>query len=928
MMWLSKKRWWQKQNLTGFATALAVGTIVWTGGQAGLFQLLEWATADRLVRLRPVEPVETRITIIEITESDIRRLRQWPMPDIILAKLIDTIKAQQPAVIGLDIYRDLPVGPGYGQLTEVMKTTPNLIGVEKVLGQPVAPSPILQANDQVAIADLVPDGDGKIRRVPIGAEDSTGTFKLGLGMRTALMYLERKGINLETVDEKKKLLRVGKAVLKPLTDNEGNYSAELDAGYQMLLNYRGTRSQFQLISLTDVLSNQINPELFRSRIVLIGVTAKSLNDFAYTPYNSRLEGILIHANVSSQILSAAIDGRPLLKPWAKSVEALWILLWSSVGAKGSWILLQVTQSRNKTIGLGRVAIGVIIAAIFLILIAYLMLLTGWVIPVVTPLIALAVSAIVMTNYNQIWRMEQANEKLTNYSKTLEQRVEERTAELKSAKTAADTANNAKSEFLANMSHELRTPLNGILGYAQILQRSKTLPVKEKEGIDIIYQCGSHLLTLINDVLDLSKIEARKLELCPTNFNFHNFLTGVVEMCLIKADQKGIEFISPNLSELPLWVKADEKRLRQVLLNLLGNAIKFTDSGGVTFKVEVIANKNNSTQLPISDDPLPITKIRFQIEDTGVGMTEKQLEKIFLPFEQVGDTARRIEGTGLGLAITKKIINLMGSQIEVRSSWGEGSIFGFNLELPLAVGTHAEESQSRGDKIIGIKDKKPTILIVDDGLENRLFIVNILESIGCVVIEAKNGEAGIEQATKYQPNLIITDLAMPVMDGLKMIQHIRNNPQFKDVVIIVSSASVFEIDKQKSLQAGSNEFLPKPVQVDELFAMLQKYLALEWIYEESGDANLDYRKEKPGDSASPVVSGSCSTIIAPDRSELLNLYDLAMMGNLQGIELACSELEKKDAKYANFTTELRQLSDSFALDRIEQFIKTWLETNNS
>jgi PAS domain S-box-containing protein len=236
-----------------------------------------------------------------------------------------------------------------------------------------------------------------------------------------------------------------------------------------------------------------------------------------------------------------------------------------------------------------------------------------------------------------------------------------------AREAAEAASRAKSEFLANMSHELRTPLNGIMGYAQILQRSKFLNEEERSRINVIYQCGSHLLTLINDILDLSKIEAQKVELMPTDFHFPAFLQGVAEMCRIRAEIKGIHFHFPSSPELPIGIHADEKRLRQVLINLLSNAIKFTDAGSVTFIVSFATEG----------------KIRFEIRDTGTGIAQDQLQAIFQPFEQVGDRRRHTEGTGLGLAISQRIVELMGSTIQVQSEMNVGSIFWFDVNISQA-----------------------------------------------------------------------------------------------------------------------------------------------------------------------------------------------------------------------------------------------------
>ncbi|MEG4942351.1 PAS domain S-box protein [Microcoleus sp. F4-D5] len=461
-----------------------------------------------------------------------------------------------------------------------------------------------------------------------------------------------------------------------------------------------------------------------------------------------------------------------------------------------------------------------------------------------------------------------------------------------AKEAAEAASRAKSEFLANMSHELRTPLNGIMGYAQILQRSKVLNEEERSRIDVIYQCGSHLLTLINDILDLSKIEAQKVELMPTDFHFPAFLQGVAEMCRIRAELKGIHFHFPSSPELPIGIRADEKRLRQVLINLLSNAIKFTDEGSVTFTVSFAAEG----------------KIRFEIRDTGTGIAQDQLQAIFQPFEQVGDRRRQTEGTGLGLAISKRIVELMGSTIHVQSEMNVGSIFWFDVNLSQADEWVKTSQIDHRGQIIGIKDRQPKIVVIDDKWANRSVISNLLSPIGFEVYEANDGQEGWEKILEVQPDLIVTDLLMPELDGFELIKRVRESESLKDTVIIVSSASVFETDQYRSLEAGGNTFLPKPIQAAELLQKLQQYLDLEWVYETN---------EYP-----LAIASDTNELIAPPATEMERLYQLAMEGNFLEIVKQAALIEEIDQKYIPFAKILHQMAKEFQDEEILTFIQSY------
>lgn len=464
--------------------------------------------------------------------------------------------------------------------------------------------------------------------------------------------------------------------------------------------------------------------------------------------------------------------------------------------------------------------------------------------------------------------------------------------LAQAKDAAEAANRAKSEFLANMSHELRTPLNGVIGYAQILQRTNTLSEEDRSRVAVIQQCGSHLLTLINDILDLSKIEARKVELTPTDFHLPAFLQGVAEMCRIRAELKGIHFQYESASELPIGIRADEKRLRQVLINLLSNAIKFTDTGSVHFTVSCASAE----------------KIRFEVRDTGTGIPQEKLQLIFQPFEQVSDAKRQAEGTGLGLAISQEIVELMGSTIQVQSEVGVGSIFWFDAELTQADEWAKTAQCDQHGQIIGIKGKQPKILVVDDRWENRSVVSSLLNLIGFEVLEAMDGNEGWQKILEFHPDLVITDLLMPNTDGFELIKRIRKSETFKDLIVIVSSASVFESDQYHSIEAGGNDFLPKPVLAVELLHKLQTHLQLEWIYEEQ---------------KSPMIPGmDNSELVIPPIATLEILYELAMKGHFKGITKQATLLEQMDQKYSPFAKKLHQLAKGFQDREILALIQSY------
>jgi CHASE2 domain-containing sensor protein/nitrogen-specific signal transduction histidine kinase/ActR/RegA family two-component response regulator len=893
------------------AVMAIAGGIDYMGG----FNLVERSLRDEFFRLRPPEAKETEIVIVTIDEQDIKAAANWPIPDQVMADLITGINRHQPAVIGLDIYRNLPEEPGHQALVKVFKTTKNLYGVEKISGLRVDPSPILQQQQQVALADLMVDDDRKVRRAFLTAVDAKQeeALKVGLATQLATRYLEGKKIELKEINAEKQHFRLGKADFIGLQDHEAGYSDRDDlGGYQILMNWRGPLSTFTRITMRDMLAGRVRAEQIKGKIVLIGSIAPSTNDFLGTPYSQgrvgaeQTPGVVVHANITSQIIRGAMEGRSLLYGWQWPTQLLWLGLWSLGGTVGLWYLLIWREGKRDLFG-GASLWTACLCVGGMGIAAYGAFLSGILIPVVAPLTAYLLGNIATTiAYKQQrlvlanGQLAIANEQLIDYSKNLEAKVADRTAELATAKVAADAANSAKSEFLANMSHELRTPLNGILGYAQILQRSSQLEAKEQEGIRVIHQCGTHLLTLINDILDLSKIEARKLELIPTEFHLSNFLTGIGEICTVRAEEKGIEFHLDLPDNIPTAIISDEKRLRQVLINLLGNAIKFTDQGRVTLRLRTIDS------IPVAD---PVTSLlRFQIEDTGLGMHPEQLEKIFLPFEQVGSAEQRAEGTGLGLAISQRMITIMGSSLQVQSQPGEGSLFWLDLQVPIAKGWEKWADKTKAN-IIGIKGTQPTVMVIDRQAKYHAVAGQLFASLGCQMVGQALSDTTLESLRQHRPTILVMDLER--QGNPELLQSLRKDAQLQNLLVFACSASVFQRDQQHSLDLGANGFLPQPIQISDIVKLLEQHLQVDWIY------GTD-RSEPAVDPSSPRLESISAT---PDMMMLKQLYHLAMMGDLEAIADNLARLQKMDSRFETFVSQLQVHLDGFQTKKVRELLQS-------
>jgi signal transduction histidine kinase/DNA-binding NarL/FixJ family response regulator len=452
----------------------------------------------------------------------------------------------------------------------------------------------------------------------------------------------------------------------------------------------------------------------------------------------------------------------------------------------------------------------------------------------------------------------------------------------------------RSNFLAQMSHELRTPLNAIIGYAQLLKRDRhQLNEQQAVGLATIHESGQHLLTLINDILDLARVEAGKMVLYPVAVHLRGFLQVVADIMRVKAEEKGLSFHYAPAPDLPAAVTVDETRLRQVLLNLLGNAVKFTDRGTVSLRV---------LRGPGGADGEAVT-LRFEVADTGIGMSARQLGRIFHPFEQVADMPRREGGTGLGLAISQQLVRLMGGRIDVVSESGAGSTFSFELTVPVAAGS--TPNLEPAPAIIGYAGEPKRVLIVDDVPQNRAMLVDVLQAVGFVVAAAEDGLECLVLLDSFKPDLIVMDVMMPVIDGNETTRRIRRMPAWGKVPIIAVTAGASSDDEARCRAAGADAFLPKPVDHDVLLRTVGTLLSLDWI-----------TRQPVPDRALP---GDEAALVTPPAEEIEVLWELARIGNMRMIRERARYLQALDPAYAPFADRLDALAQGYHSKELTAFV---------
>jgi PAS domain S-box-containing protein len=483
-------------------------------------------------------------------------------------------------------------------------------------------------------------------------------------------------------------------------------------------------------------------------------------------------------------------------------------------------------------------------------------------------------------------------------------LEARAQELSAANNRLQELDRLKSEFLANMSHELRTPLNAILGFAQLLERSPTFPAEHQHNLQVIIDSGEHLLSMINDILDMSKIEAGRVVLTPTDFDLHHTLDSIEAMIRVRAEAKGLYLGFVRGLDVPRYVRSDERKLRQVLINLLSNAVKFTERGEIAVRVtRGDAGGNGAAE--------PGHVLHFEVADTGAGIAPDEIEALFEPFTQTTSGRQAQQGTGLGLPISRQYVQLLGGDLVVDSQVGVGTTFVFDVRADTADPASVAAAQP-ARQVAGLAPGQPCyrVLVVDDREENRLLVRQLLDRVGLNVREATNGQQALEQYQDWRPHLIFMDLRMPVMDGYEATRQIKGTAQGQATVIVALTASAFDEDRTLTLSAGCDDYVRKPFREGELFAMLAKHLGVQYIYE---DDHLVAEREDDVAAKEGVLSRAIASA-SPDWAA--RLYDAASRARSDLVLELASHLEEDRPAAAQ---ALMRMVETFRFDRILELI---------
>ncbi|MGC9526522.1 MAG: MHYT domain-containing protein [Limnospira sp.] len=486
-------------------------------------------------------------------------------------------------------------------------------------------------------------------------------------------------------------------------------------------------------------------------------------------------------------------------------------------------------------------------------------------------------------------------------------TQEQTRQLQAAKEMADAANRAKSEFLANMSHELRTPLNAILGFAQLMSvRSSSLSPQHRQHIEIINRSGEHLLALIDDILEMSRIEAGRVTLQTNRFDLYEFLQALEDMFCLRARSKNLYLYFERSQNLLRWVEADEKKLRQVLINLLGNAIKFTDMGSVTLRV--------GHQMRDSQDIL-----QFEVQDTGFGISPEECDGLFEAFGQTQAGLNSSEGSGLGLAIAQKFVNLMGGEITVCSAPDRGSTFSFAIPVERGEAQSAEAQGMAGrERTLELAPNQRTyrILVAEDRETNRLLILQLLGSLGFAVREAENGQEAIAIWEGWNPDLILMDMQMPILDGYEATRQIRSRPDGRQIPILALTASAFEEHRQEIVEAGCDDFLRKPFRREELLQKLRQYLGVEYICEATSDISVSLNPGTDGEGEADAKL-PLKQIQNMSESWLTQVY----LAAAQGSDILLLELiEKIPPEHTDLAKAMTEWVANFKFDKVLELVE--------